>query len=415
MLNLIQLPFTLGNQIFKHLNEQDKKALTLTCRASRRWLCKMDYANKLAAKVEAFLIENCEILESTLPREELRFFPFHGVRLLGLAENHTNRAHRYLNAILAMLFWRMNSRLFIEGGKNSLAYSKSNGLGQFEHMPSHMIKEAKTWDVSFCPEYFRHLRNSLDFAKVTVKITKAALNLSFNRTQFSLKSYLHFIKRHFDSIQHEMLYQLFPFLQFKRKRLGCGFSQALLNNLRYHTFSLILYKNQALNQFYYDEMKHFSKIRERCLVGNFYKYVFCRQNSGIFISGKAHLNADVFSQTQEMRKKYKKEHPGALTDLIPVLFLAPSSTATISSIDKSFQRHFVDLRQEEIAEIPTADVQQHSSESISFVRDCIKNCDEKAIDIDTNHFGLWQSRCLICLYYERADAQKSLSKIDQLP
>lgn len=410
MNDISSLPFLLNYHIYSFLLPNDKKSWAFTNKHFYSLVTQTHQLEQFAKKVASFILENYRIIYSTLPISDLKGFFFYTVNLLLLGETHTKDEHRYLNAKLIHLCWKIHSTLFVEGDRRTFENFRQLGKGQFEYLHAEIVQHSQPWDIEDSPDLNRFVKDFCDFARSTFKIAKAMISLSFDEKNFSFCRYLGFIHRYFDQMQHAEIYKRFPFLL----EVQChAMPSQVLWRLKYHTLCLILAKQHFLAHSYNKILEAFCKERDRSLLNNIYESIFSPIGSSLYVAGQWHVERkEVISKTREFHQAYKKRYPGALNDARPILFLVPLENIAKESIQRSYQKHFEDPMisktesQEDIAS-------EGKSDSIDFIRDRIQQGNEKTFDANKNHFGMWLEYSFTYLEHEKAQAWHFLTHVTQ--
>lgn len=406
MNDISSLPFFLNYHIYSFLLPEDKKAWAYTNKHFHKFVKQTYQIEKFAKKVTSFIQENYQITYSTLQSSDIKRFFFYPVNLLMLGETHSKDEHRYLNAKLIHMCWRIDSTLFVEGDRRTFETFRQSGKGQFEYLDKDIVEHSRPWDIQENPKLIRFIRDYCSFARSTFKIAKAMMALSFDEKDFSLCRYLGFIHRYFDQIQHKEIYRGFPFL-FQARCYAVP--SQVLHMLKYQTLCLILAKQQFLAHAYDKILLQFCRERDNSLINNISESIFFQNGSSIYLSGQWHVQRkEVISKTSEFHKAYKQCQPGSLNDAMPILFLVPLENIDKDSVDRSFQTHFCK---------PTVNNMENQTErqdegrldSIAFIKDRIQQGDEKTFDANKNHFGMWLEYSFTYLQYERDQTEYFLA------
>lgn len=398
-MSFCNLPLFISYQIYESLDYNDRKSLAETNKSNNQYFKYIKNVDASCKKIVDFILENYQIAESSHELDNLKNIFSFSVRFILLGETHCQEEHRYLNGHFIRIIWNVNSVLQVEGGKRSLDHARQNQTSFCKYIPKEITETAESWDLPDDNDGWNTSHELFFYAKTVAISVKELLLLFDNKNKSNLSNLLsNFIEKFYSSD----MYQIIPEISLLKE------SENSLSNIEIDRLIHTIYKNiinitlncvdENLDRLFKIETS-VTELRNAYLAAKV-KDVVLSGKSGIFLTGSNHIQDPyVISYAKNINKM----------NHIPYLFLIPKPFITHDSIQKSFNRIFMNAKNE-TKETNTVllnkienKVEEPKSpeEHFNNMKNSLLSFDVDKIDMDLNHFGIWLYISKEILKYEK--------------
>jgi hypothetical protein len=385
-MNLHNLPFFTLHQIYDNLDNDNRKNLANTSKNTNQFFKDLKKTDDFLKKIVIFILENYQIAESSHESVDLKKIFFINKRLILLTEMHCQEEHRYLNGLFVQLIWNGNSVLQVEGGDRSLEHARQNQTSVFRYIPKEISQTAGTWDLPDDNDAWKLSHELFFYAKSAVSCVKDLLSL-FDNKSFSFNTLSKYLETYYSDV--DVIYREIPEIALLKENES-HLTDIEINKLKNKIYCIIA----NITLITIDENFNILHTQEAAVTKLRNEHLTCKVKDVVFTSGKS---ATFFTGSNHARDPYVISYVKNLNKMfhIPYLFLIPKPFITPDSIQKSYNKLFMnakaETKQPEMNETCTVQVKEPINEEEHFnnLKNLLLSFDVDKIDMDLNHFGKW--------------------------